>query len=122
MANPAQERPTHITIEQVEASIGALVGRFETLDPGYRAMLPSRRTIEAACTDLEVMYHAHWRNGQLSELVGGPAERAHIRIEVASWDLVMLADGSLAFRDAWADQRVRVEASVADLLRLRAVL
>lgn len=85
-------------------------------------MLPSRRTIEATCTDLEVMYHAHWRNGQLGELLAGPATRPHIRIEVASLDLVRLADGSLRFREAWTDQRLRIEASVADLLRLRAVL
>lgn len=85
-------------------------------------MLPSRRTIEAECTDLEVMYHAHWRDGQLSELVAGPAPRPHIRIAVASLDLVRLADGTLQFREAWTDRRLRVEASVTDLLRLRAVL
>ena len=85
-------------------------------------MLPARRTIEANCTDLAVMYHAHWRQGQLSDLVPGPAERADIRIHVVSHDLVGLVDGTVRFRDAFAAQRLRVEASVTDLLRLRAVL
>lgn len=110
------------TIEQIEVTLGALVGRLGSLDPGYRAMLPARRTIEARCTDLDLMYHAHWRNGELSDLIAGPADRAHIRIHVDSADLAGLADGTLQFRDAYARQRVRIDASVTDLLRLRAVL
>lgn len=102
--------------------MGSLVGRLGTLDAGYRAMLPARRTIEANCTDLGLMYHATWRNGQLGDLVAGAAPRAHIRIHVASTDLVLLADGTLPFRDAYATQRIRIDASMTDLLRLRAVL
>ena len=85
-------------------------------------MLPARRVIQASCTDLGLMYHARWRFGQLGDLVPGAATRPDIRIEVASTDLFQLADGSLPFRRAWADQRVRIDASMADLWRLRAVL
>jgi hypothetical protein len=85
-------------------------------------MLPARRTIEATCTDLELVYHAVWRSGRLGDIVPGAAEAADIRIHVASPDLVRLADGTLQFREAWATQRVRVQASMTDLLRLRAVL
>ena len=98
------------------------MGRLGTLESGYRAMLPSRRTIETVCTDPDLMYHATWRSGQLGQLVAGAAPRADIRIHVAASDLVDMANGSLPFRDAWADQRVRVHASMTDLLRLRAVL
>lgn len=85
-------------------------------------MLPARRTIEANCTDLDLMYHAMWRNGQLGALVAGPAERPDIRIHVASPDLIGLAQGTVLLREAWTSQRLRIEASVTDLLRLRAVL
>lgn len=85
-------------------------------------MLPSRRTIEAHCTDLGLMYHAHWQQGELSDLLHGAADRPHIRIHVDSSALIELADGTLPFRDAWADQRIRIEASMTDMLRLRAVL
>lgn len=113
---------TLTTIEQVEGTLGALVGRLGSMDPGYRAMLPARRSIEARCTDLDVMYHAVWRDGQLSPLVEGPAPRADIRILVSSADLDRLAAGSLTFRQAYADGRLRIEASLTDMLRLRAVL
>ena len=85
-------------------------------------MLPARRVIEASCTDLGLMYHARWRFGQLGDLVPGAARRPDIRIQVASPDLFQLADGSLPFRRAWTEQRVRIDASMADLWRLRAVL
>lgn len=98
------------------------MGRLGLIDPGYRAMLPARRCIEATCTDLGLMYHAFWRSGQLGDLVAGPADRADIRIQVASIDLVQLADGTLAFREAYTSNRIRIDASMTDLLRLRAVL
>ena len=113
---------TEVTTEQVEGTLGALMARLGTLDPGQRAMLPARRTIEARCTDLDVMYHAHWRDGQLGDLVPGPAGRADIRVHVTSTDLMALVGGTLTLREAWASRRVRVDASVTDLLRLRAVL
>lgn len=98
------------------------MGRLTQLDPSYRAMLPARRIIEANCTDLALAYHAHWRHGELGDLVPGAADRADIRIHVASLDLLALADGSVRFREAWSTQRLRIEASRTDLLRLRAVL
>jgi hypothetical protein len=109
------------TIDEVEAVLHAFVGRLRALDGSQRAVLPARRTIQAHCTDLGVMYHAHWRDGQFGDLTAGPAPRADIRIEATAGDLVALGDGTLGFRDAWASQRVRVAAPLVDLLRLRAV-
>lgn len=113
---------TLTTIEQVEGTLGALLGRLGALDPSYRAMLPARRAIEASCTDLDVMYHAVWQDGQLGPLFEGPADRPDIRILVTSGDLDALADGTMTFRQAYASRRIRIEASMTDLLRLRAVL
>jgi hypothetical protein len=110
------------TIEQVEATIMAFMGRLERIDPGFRAMMPTRRTIEAYCTDLGLIYHAYWRNGKLSELHDGPADRPDIRVSAHSDDLVLLSSGELNFRDAYTRQRVKIDASMTDLLRLRAVL
>ena len=108
--------------EEVEDTILDLMRRLERVDPSYRAMLPSRRTIEAECTDLGLVYHAHWRGGRIGELHAGAADRADIRIEVTSEDLLALASGQLDFSRAYATNRVRLDASMTDLLRLRAVL
>lgn len=85
-------------------------------------MLPARRTIEAHCTDLDVMYHATWSSGAMGELVQGPAHRPDIRIGITSADIIGLADGSVRFREAYVTQRLRIDASMTDLLRLRAAL
>lgn len=111
------------TIEQVEGTFADLVGRLDALEPRQRAMLPSRRTLQATCTDLDASWHATWRSGTFSDVIDGePDRRADIRIRLSSDDLVELAAGRLDFSRALGEGRVKVDASMTDLLRLRAVL
>ncbi len=98
------------------------VARLRSADPAQRALLPSRRTIEASCGDLGITYHAFWANGALSDPVLGPAPRANIRISVGSDVLIGLASGDIRFSDAWLNGKLRLEASMTDMLRLRAAL
>ena len=111
------------TVEEVETTLADLLRLLERLDPGSRAMLPSRRMIEARCSDLGLVYHAAWRHGKLSDMSEGPCgRRPDIRIEVSSDDLVAMANGELSFKTAYQRQMVRIDASMTDLLRLRAAL
>jgi predicted lipid carrier protein YhbT len=111
------------TIDQVEGTFADLIARLDVLDSRQRAMLPSRRTLQATCPDLDASWHATWRNGHFSDVVDGPVDgRPDIRIRLDSDDLVELAAGRLDFGRAMAEGRVRVDASMTDLLRLRAVL
>jgi Fe-S cluster assembly iron-binding protein IscA len=48
--------------------------------------------------------------------------RPDIRLVVDSDDLVALADGELDFSKAYTSQRIRIQASMTDMLRLRAAL
>lgn len=111
------------TVPEVESILHDCIRMLERVDPSYRGMLPSRRTIQATCPDLGLTYHAFWRNGELSELHQGPADgRADIRISVSSDDLVAISEGQLDVGRAYATDRIRIQASMTDLLRLRAVL
>lgn len=111
------------TVEEVERTLSDLMRRLERVDRAYRSMLPTRRTIQAECPDLDLVYHAFWRDGELSELhVGPPERRPDIRVRVDSDDLLALANQDAEFRRAVNDGRVRIDASMTDLLRLRAVL
>lgn len=110
------------TQQEVEATLTDLMRRFEEKSDVYRSLLPSRRTVEAEFPDLDLVYHAEWDDGQVSELHEGPADRAHVRVILDSDDLIALAEGDLRFRRAYATNRVDVDASVTDLLRLRGVL
>lgn len=111
------------TEAEVESTIVELARQFERLAPQYRAMLPSRRTVAARVTDLDCAWHARWSYGELSDIRSGePDRRADIRIRVSSDDLVALARGQLDFGRAWSQDRIQLDASVTDLLRLRAFL
>lgn len=110
------------TADEVEATLTRLMERIERLDDPYRSILPSRRTVEAVFHDIDRIYHATWRRGEISQLREGPADRADIRVSLTSDDLIAMADGQLRFRKAYASNRVRIEASMTDLLRLRSAM
>ena len=110
------------TVTQVEQVLGEFAERLAQLDPNTRAMLPARRTIEARCPDLDLVVHAEWRNGRIDVLDVAPNGRAQIRISARSDDVVAMANGELTFGEAYATSRIRIDAPITDLLRLRAVL
>jgi predicted lipid carrier protein YhbT len=110
------------SIDEVEEVLAGLLSRLDTVDEQTRALLPSRRTIEARCPDLDLVRFAEWRNGRITLLDDVPERRADIRISVRSDDLLRIASGELPFGRAYAANRVRLDASMTDLLRLRAVL
>ena len=59
----------------------------------------------------------------LHVLPHGPAvPKADIRLTMTSDDLLALTDGELHFGSAWATGRVKLEAGLRDLLRLRKIL
>jgi predicted lipid carrier protein YhbT len=110
------------TVDEVETVLAELLARLGDVDESTRALLPARRTIEARCPDLELVRFAEWRHGRIAVLDELPGRRADIRISVRSDDLLALAAGELPFSRAYASNRVRLDASMGDLLRLRAAL
>ncbi|MDX1657941.1 MAG: SCP2 sterol-binding domain-containing protein [Nitriliruptorales bacterium] len=111
------------TEDEVETTIYDLAEQFQQVAPQYRSMLPSRRTVQADITDLDRSWHAKWNYGELSDIKEGElGNRPDIRVQLTSEDLVALASGELDFRRAWSQNRIRLDASMTDLLRLRAFL
>lgn len=110
------------TVTEVEAVLSQLLARMGQLDESTRTLLPSRRTIQARCPDLDLDRFAEWVDGELRVLDEPPRRRADIRVTVDSDDLMAIHAGQLSFSRAYAANRVRVDASMTDLLRMRAVL
>ncbi len=111
------------TPEQVEQVMLALVRRLEGLDDAQRAMLPSRRVVEAHCPDLDRTWHATLEHGRVTSFEEGPAPgRWQIRVSVRSDDLLAMAERKLDPRQAYLSDKLQVRASMTDLLRLRAAL
>ena len=110
------------TTEQVEEVLVELLQKLAVVDDTTRAMLPSHRTIEARCPDLDLVRYAEWRRGDLELLDDTPTRRPDIRISVRSDDLLEIASGELTLSRALTSNRLRLDASMADLIRLRAAI
>jgi hypothetical protein len=83
------------------------------------------RSLSCRITDLDLTFTGRLAGGRIRDVVavpGTPAERAQIRLTMAGDDLIALVDGHLPFARAWAAGRVRLDASLRDLLRLRTLL
>mgnify|MGYP002738577343 CR=1 FL=1 len=109
------------TSEEIDAILADLLDRFQDLDRPSRVLLPGRRLIEAHCPDLDLTLFGELDRGVLTRL-DRPHRRPDIRISVDSDDLVRLSRGELSVAQAYFAGRIRIDASVSDLLRLRAVL
>lgn len=59
---------------------------------------------------------------QVRAVPGPPPHKADIRLTMTGDDLVALVDGELNFARAWSSGRVKLEAGLRDLLRLRTLL
>ena len=84
------------------------------------------RSLSCRLTDLDQVVLGRLSSGavrDLQALPDGPdVPKADIRLTMSSDDLVALTDGELHFGKAWASGRVKLEAGLRDLLRLRKIL
>ncbi len=102
-------------LRDLSGIIGGAAGRDE------RSL---RRSVSCHITDLDTRFVGELRDGCLHDMReadpgSGPAD---IRIATTSDDLVELVGGALGFGSAWASGRVKIDASLMDLLRLRKLL
>ena len=84
------------------------------------------RSLSCRLTDLGQVVQGRLSAGAVRDLHVVPddptAPKADIRLTMSSDDLVALTDGRLHFGSAWAKGRVKLEAGLRDLLRLRKIL
>jgi hypothetical protein len=84
------------------------------------------RSLSCRLTDLDEVVVGRLGSGAVRDLhvlPHGPAvPKADIRFTMTSDDLIALTDGRLSFGPAWATGRVKLEAGLRDLLRLRKLL
>jgi len=115
--------PVMATVEECEAALADLVSRLDEVDPDKWAQHAVDRTISCHISDLGVSYASRLsRTGVAPFAPTGDPRSAQVRLTIAARDLVDLASDRLSPTKAWATGRLRIEASVLDLLRLRKVL
>ncbi len=107
------------TLEECQASVASLVERLEQVDPAVRRKYAVERTMACRVRDLHVVFLAEFaEDGTISEVVTAESGTAQVRLSASSDDLIALIEGRLA----QAVGRLRIDASMLDLLKLRALL
>ena len=110
------------TLEQCMTALDGFVGKLASAD-GARDL---DRSVSCRLTDLGQVVAGRLARGAVHDMTAqpdGPAvPKADIRLTMSSDDLVALTDGRLSFGPAWASGRVKLEAGLRDLLRLRKLL
>lgn len=109
------------SVEEVEGVLDALLAKVGKVDERKRSRFPSTRTIEARCPDIEHIRYARWHDGAMTLLDHAPAN-IDIRLRINSDDLLEIAAGRLSFGRAYTSGRLKLEASMSDLIRLGSML
>ncbi|MFC8131403.1 alkyl sulfatase C-terminal domain-containing protein [Streptomyces sp. NPDC057302] len=113
------------TIEECRAALDQLSDNLAGAEGGVRGSAALDRSLSCRITDLDVTFTGRLENGRITVLdthPGPPREKAEIRLTMSGDDLVAMVDGELNFAKAWASGRVKLEAGLRDMLRLRSLL
>ena len=84
------------------------------------------RSLSCTITDLDRVVTARLSDRKIRDMSAAPpgtaVPKADIRLAMTSDDLVALTDGRLSFGPAWLSGRVKLEAGLRDLMKLRKLI
>lgn len=108
------------TVEQCEEALQELADRLAASE-NSRRQIGFDRSLTCTIRDLNVIFAGRLKDGQLVDVGKTTSRQAQIRLAMNSDDLLALVDGQLKMASAWATGRVKVDAGVRDLLKLRSI-
>jgi hypothetical protein len=110
------------TVEECEAAMHKLAERLRSPDAADARGKMLDRSISCHLPDLGVTFAGQLRGGEIHAIRQVTRPDGQIKLSTSSDDLLALVDGRLNFAKAWASGRLKVDASVFDLLKLRSFL
>lgn len=109
------------TVEECERALHDLASMLASADPDKRKTAALDRSLSCTLRDLDVVFAGRLRDGELLDIRRVETADAQVRLTMTSDDLLELTKGQLNFATAWATGRLRVDANVFDLLKLRSI-
>jgi len=109
--------------QECQEALQKLVGRLADLSPAEREEYFGNRSISVTIPDLGITYVTRLGNGDDPVREAKPDEPpADIKLTANSDEVVALADSPANIARSWVAGRIKIEASVKDLFRLRRLL
>jgi alkyl sulfatase BDS1-like metallo-beta-lactamase superfamily hydrolase len=109
------------SVEECAAAFQTLADRMAAMDPEARAKNALSRTLSCRITDLDTVFGARLHDGLLTDIRTVKTVDGQVKLAMSSDDLVAMVAGEKNFASLWASGRVKIDASVLDLLRLRSL-
>ena len=110
------------SIEQCMQALEGILGDLAS-SPAAKGM---DRSLSCRLTDLGQVVQARLTDGEIKDMQPVPDDPslvpADIRLTMSSDDLLALTSGELSFAPAWATGRIKLEAGLRDMFKLRAML
>jgi len=110
------------TLNECMTALTGFVGKLAA-NPAARDL---DRTVSCRFPDLGHVVGGRLARGVVHDMAAQPdgpsVPKADIRLTMSSDDLLALTSGQLSFAPAWASGRVKLEAGLRDMLRLRSLL
>ncbi|MYS22689.1 hypothetical protein GA0115240_14356 [Streptomyces sp. DvalAA-14] len=113
------------TIEECRAALDQLSANLARADGDVRDAVTLDRSLSCRVTDLDITFVGRLTGGRIEDVTtvaGTPADKAQIRLSMKGDDLVAVVGGELNFARAWGSGRIKVQANLRDVLRLRSLL
>jgi len=113
------------TIEECRRALDQLSMNMAKAEGGVKDAASLDRSLSCRITDLDITFAGRLADGRIQDVVtvpGVPEAKAQIGLTMSGDDLVALVGGGLNFAKAWGSGRVKVGASLRDVLRLRSLL
>ena len=114
---------TMATEEDCRTALDRIVERLGEVEPEQFKEHVVERMITCRVTDLGLVFRTRIYEGGLDPFKPADDWRSgQVRVAVNSDDLVALSKDELSVARAWASGRLKIEASIFDLFRLRRLL
>lgn len=109
------------TKQECEQAFAELAAKLGDVDEKTRKKVVLDRSVAARITDLDTTFQGQLRDGGLHDIHEVAKADAQITLTMTSDTLLALTDGSQGFAGAWASGKLKIDAGVRDLLKLRSL-
>jgi hypothetical protein len=111
------------TKDEVGRAIERLMARLDGNQDNVRSAIPGRKVMGCLVTDIDASWYSVIEDGNVSPPTETPppGEQVAVLLKLRSDDLIDLVEERTTFMSAFLSGKVRVDASLSDLLRMRAL-